>query len=349
MPYDAATYNYSSYAAYPYQGASSYSWQPPPPAEKRNDDAPAPPAPPLPPADDEDENWDDLVDGAQKMSSVVSSEEKPEEDEESNLDLDTRIAMMFKGKSLGAAPPFLQLDSDDEENGKDAIETSQVIATTSKDEKTTTTKELEQRNGDKLSAGTPPKSPFMLTDETSKRSLVLKNSNKRKVIKAEGTSDISSSDDELLAKEVYSPIDALGTKMVEEMSLSSLSSTKSIKHEEPITGVAEGKVELQQSSAAINYYPGAPPGYFVHPSSQAYPYNYNYGYNHYQSYISAEYIQQYMAGFSLPSYGHHKPHEDGENPYKKAVSQVLDRMTEEMKQILKKDFNKRMVEGKLIL
>lgn len=343
MPYDA-TYNYSHYAAqYQYNAVPGhqYNWQPPPPTDKRLEDIPAPPPippPPPPPADDqEEENWDDLVGGPESAANTsVSNEEmkeKVEDEEESNLDLDTRIAMMFKGKSLGAAPPFLQLDSEDEESDKAIVQENQNNQTS---EKPTD----DHKNGEtRPCGGTSPKTTKAAKEKLDAKSNNSNNNNKnikreRKSIKAEGASDISSSDDELLAK--ISPEGSLAdTKLEEEMSLSSLSSTNS---------KTEEMKQVEPTLTSTNpYYPGAP-GYIYASTNAPYPYNapYNYGYNPYQ--FMGAYGAQYMAGFSVPNYSQQKPQEDGD-PYEKTIGQVLERMAEELKHILKKDFNKRMIEG----
>lgn len=128
---------YRNYPAIPYPmyNAQGYqvdpnSWQPPPPSS-----VPPPPDEPAPkpPGLDDDDIWDeDNLDTAKSKPPPPPppppENEKPtskvpggEEEDESNVDLDTRIAMMFKGKSFGAAPPFLQFDSDSgEEGGKNA-------------------------------------------------------------------------------------------------------------------------------------------------------------------------------------------------------------------------------------
>lgn len=82
------------------------------------------PPPPTSNHVEEEEDWDnDEIDTTKPVVTKKSAQERDGEkvvkatgdEDQSTIDLDTRIAMMFKEKSFGAAPPFLQMDDSDPE------------------------------------------------------------------------------------------------------------------------------------------------------------------------------------------------------------------------------------------
>lgn len=310
-------------------------------------------APPPPP--EEEENWDDpqtssltfhmkdqnslLPDSIQKpLSPKRTSSSKydnnvaaPAETDATteNVDLDTRIALIFKGKTFGNAPPFLQMDSSDSETDKtkadeaiDCIE-SHCDSNSSHNKKT--------------------------VDKTVSS------------IQPHGASDISSDEDILNKKETQKlSLATLETNDNDDnMSLSSLSS-----HEETIKMSVEpnlintkiipsGYAELKTTTDPSSYY-------YHHPA---------YGYGHYPSAIgtnsgltgkyfsNSAYMQSsYLPGvvhpeqFNLDAYAqsysqYHQHTQTGQNDeLKQNIKKVTNIILEELKQILKRDVNKRMIE-----
>lgn len=364
MPYPPM-YNVQGYQVDP------NSWQPPPPAT-------APPPPKDPPApkppgiDDDDEIWEeDQIDTKKgkpppppppppesTLEEGVITQKTTEEDDESNVDLDTRIAMMFKGKSFGAAPPFLQFDSDSGDEAKQ----HEIKQEPDDSNARISGKNSSEVKSEESSMSNGPPSPFLSksTYKTSKKltKIMKEKARKAEIRKEEGASDISSSDDEiLLSRGTYSPLPPPGhsnTLKEDAMSLSSLSSNDDSKSlgvkssENPPLPSSDppSQPPLPPSTTPMySYgYPNAP-----YPSSYAGAYQYN-------PYQYSEYMQTYMASQSAAGYfpsgypGVTKKespsyHVSKEEPYEKTIKTVLDRMTEELKVILKRDFNKRMIEG----
>lgn len=357
---------YSMYNAQGYQ-VDQNSWQPPPPAS-----VPPPPDEPAPkpPGLDDDDLWDeDNLDTSKSKPPPPPpppppENEKPanklpgEEEDESNVDLDTRIAMMFKGKSFGAAPPFLQFDSD---SGDEGARTGQQEQKQQERDDSNSRRSGKVSKSEESSTSDAPPSPFLskATYKTSRKltKIMQEKARKAEIRKEEGASDISSSDDEiLLARGTYSPLPPPGhsaSLKEDAMSLSSLSSNDDskvgIKSENPPLPSSDppSQPPLPPSAPMYNYgYPAAP-----YPSSSS-----TCQYNPYQY---SEYMQSYMASHSSghPNYfggypvGGIKKESPShsvvsqEEPYEKTIKSVLDRMTEELKVILKRDFNKRMIEG----
>ena len=193
---------------------------------------PPPNQPPPPPPPDTTPNWDDpeppeaeepettaiaatieksLESSLRNTASNHENEEKPDADM-TNVDLDTRIAMMFKGKSFGNAPPFLQMDSSESDNEKPT-------------EKEAEEGEVQSDSNEKKKKSSSTTSPPEKLHK-SKRDDKIGNKKNSGILAQQGTSDISSSDDDiLLKKESYSPIlQGHMKKDDDNMSLSSLSS-----------------------------------------------------------------------------------------------------------------------------
>lgn len=147
-------------------------------------------------------------------------------------------------------------------------------------------------------------------------------------------SDISSSEDELLTGgQNYSPIADFKVEPLksqdDEMSLSSLSSNEKI-------------VETIDANGAYQYYGGYPTygtdwrqaqyPYATHPAQQMYMSQYPMGqfpfHHQYQSFLPR----------TTPAAGK-------EDPHATTIAEVVEQIAQELKQILKKDFNKKMVEN----
>lgn len=131
--YQSMTSSYGSQPPLPPQSSTDYSYSSVPasatwnhPHPWQSSIAPIPPDDPWssrsiippPPANDVEEDWDN--DDASKSTTATKrddekSSKKMEDEDQSTIDLDTRIAMMFKEKSFGAAPPFLQMEDSDPE------------------------------------------------------------------------------------------------------------------------------------------------------------------------------------------------------------------------------------------
>lgn len=356
-------YSSSSYNNYNYQFAqSSSSWAPPPPSTLPDD---SPPRPPPEPSTDENEE--------SEKDDSMRNKSKPGDDDETTVDLDTRIAMLFKSKSFGNdVPSLFQLNEDsdtekqndgelnDEKGNSEELRNHKGKANSSVDgsneqneidleqlkiraepdrledgEITDLKKKKSPASSDDSSISTVP-SPFTSRSVFRKNRKFFKSRKlKRQTgkIKAEsGASDISSSEDELLAKGSYSPPLPPGMMKNDEMSLSSLSSTEPIKEE------IRPKTEMRDFD----------------PSSSMYPVGFS-------SYDAAYYYQNSFHQFQQPNhwmasgsydashYNQYKKTKPGaspdDNPHEVAVKKVIEKLILELRQILKKDFNKRMIEN----
>ncbi|XP_058447865.1 histone-lysine N-methyltransferase SETD1 [Malaya genurostris] len=362
---------------------TSSSWVPPPPPEEKPPKAPPPP-PSRKPTLDDLETWDDDADllppPPPPKAPSTPPEAPPEPSAEpaadddnsgSGLDLDTRIALMFKDKTFGAAP-FLQLSDAEDEDKKEEGEVT---------EKLTKIKIKEEVKEER-----PPRPP---------EEVQVKKEIKLEPPKEEGASDISSSDDEILAKESPPPptkppmLDII-KRDNDQMSLSSLSSHDD-KNEDskapplPPEPVPDVPPPPEPSDAfAYVYPPGIAPGMGYPPAppgtDPSYYYSQSYSQSSYQQYQSGYYQNSYMpyvAGFA-GAYPYHVPQSQPyyspskkdsgyneerfhsynnssssgrereckkRNRYEDAITAVIERVTTELKQILKKDFNKKMIEN----
>nr|XP_036677598.1 histone-lysine N-methyltransferase SETD1 isoform X2 [Drosophila suzukii] len=308
--------------------------------DRRRWTAPQPnfqPVPPPPPPPEEEENWDeDELKLEQKfikqsanakqqsskgtnmnyMASIKTATEL--NSEPGNVDLDTRIALIFKGKTFGNAPPFLQMDSSDSDTDKKADVSFENNSDSNKSEKKMKShvrnmKALQQPNG---------------------------------------ASDISSDEEILIRKDrSKNSFTSEKEKLDDNMSLSSLSS-----HEEPIQSVLtleDGEYKRPIVSSSYMYPNSTDQNQFYYHSS---------GYGHYPSGIPpgsafasrfAAYIQSdYLKGvgsFHFDSiaepYDYHMINvSDQNNEIPLKVKKVINYIVEELKQILKRDVNKRMIE-----
>lgn len=310
------------------------------------------PAPPPPPPPEEEENWDDsqlqppalvvstkdnshssesvaLKPLSPKRSNSIKSNKNAEIVGESdlnteNVDLDTRIALIFKGRTFGNAPPFLQMDSSDSEADKTKAEESIDAVNSHCDSNSLRKIKTFQKN-------------------------VL-------ALQQHGASDISSDDDILIKKEiVLNSLEKPETNNNDDnMSLSSLSS-----HEDTTKVSADSSTELRKKfmfAGYSNIQSSHDGNYYYHHST--------YGYGHYASAIGAntgltgKYFSNmqssYLPGvvssnaFNLDpyaqTYGYHSTQPDHNDELKQNVKKVMNFIVEELKQILKRDVNKRMIE-----
>lgn len=301
-----------------------------------------------------------------------------EQDDENNIDLDTRIAMMFKEKSFGAAPPFLQLDDSEEETEKDDRTTDAAGAAAVG---TADNSILEKIKTEMNVENSMDSMMHIANDAISNDSVSMKSNSADGVkIKQEikiiedGASDISS-DDEVLESCTPPPLPP-GSKVQtvppppamagdikledDKMSLSSLSSTedKSNSRKAIASDVDPHKTIVPSM-----------PGYYYPPTGINHPYYYPNGENATMYDPYSGYMQPYMGGFppiipgnyvqstDYPPTATAKQHgttsndpiasnsEPKKDPSERIVSAVIERVKTELKQILKKDFNKRMIES----
>ncbi|KNC28056.1 hypothetical protein FF38_04442 [Lucilia cuprina] len=359
----------------PLQPQSQPPLPPPPPDGTPDWDEPEPPPPGGYSSQDEMASSNMKKDRKETSTSNKSSKENNSlatsdktdlttETDLGNVDLDTRIALMFKGKSFGNAPPFLQMDSSESDAEKGA--------------------QGEEEEGE-VNSDSNERSKRL---NKKKRQISSSISNRINNVE-HGASDISSSDDEiLLKKDSYSPIYPGHFKQKDDdrMSLSSLSSNEGVKKQETDKDKSKQKSSLQSSvtsmistseiSASVAAYVYPP-----HPSSNTYYYPGG-GYPSYPSadsasaqYLHPAYIQSsYLPGISgsLPTFGantassYNDPYGDAykfyrsdgystymghisnvynEDPYKRHIEEVVKKVSDELKQILKRDFNKKMIEN----
>ncbi|XP_015429452.1 PREDICTED: histone-lysine N-methyltransferase SETD1 [Dufourea novaeangliae] len=265
------------------------------------------------------------------------------------LDLDTRIAMLLKDKAGGMAPPFLQFGSDSEDEKKSVAADNEMLS--------------------------EPPSPFLshetykscfekMRERSKERWKIHENNINQFSVDEELGSVISSSEDEALLGS-YSPApDEIEPEPPKEpppppppdddrMSLSPLSS-------------GDEKIEevIAQTEPTSQLYPGAGyPGHLAHyptsdmynwprPAQYPYPYGTTYLQSHYQpnttsfsgavgNHQGANYYSSFQS--RLNAMANHNITKD--NPQGPTINGVLNRVVNELKQILKKDFNKKMIEN----
>ena len=158
-------------------------------------------------------------------------------------------------------------------------------------------------------------------------------------------SDISSSEDELLTGDNYSPIDRKSVKNDKDddrMSLSPLSDTEQKIEESKLVMPISGAYPYQQYPG----YPGMPYSYpySQHDWRQSYPYThqmYLTAASSYTPYPSMHPIQNYMSYQITPK----RSDSFKDDPHSPTINAVIQQITQELKAILKKDFNKKMVEN----
>ncbi|XP_005190013.1 histone-lysine N-methyltransferase SETD1 [Musca domestica] len=344
---------------------------PPPPPDATPDwDEPEPPPPGGYSSNDENNSQTDQKQRIKKVSSsekkLLGTESKLDPVTDSGtVDLDTRIALMFKGKSFGNAPPFLQMDSSDSEAEKAGLETKIDV-------------DEGEVNSDSNGKVLKSQSNIMqIKDDKSA------NTSKKLRVIQQGASDISSSDDEILLNKCsYSPIETtLKKKEVDGMSLSSLSSNDDprnvhVKDNHSLivstgsgtTAAVPSVSYVYASTASTNpyYYPGN--GYAPYSSTDVAPPAAQYFPN--PAYIQSSYlpgIGPALSAFGTASGAYSDAYGDAyksfyrsdgytnyvgahtavyeEDPYKRHIEEVVKKVSDELKQILKRDFNKKMIEN----
>ncbi|XP_041972422.1 histone-lysine N-methyltransferase SETD1 isoform X2 [Aricia agestis] len=300
----------------------------------------------------------------------------PPAEEPKNVDLDTRIAMLLKGASAGGglAPPFLSLgiSSEEEEDRPHARIPDLDAPQPPSDDDGSISEERDsiisfnvatELDGEPLSK-TP--SPYLsrefylecLKETIAKRA---KEEAKKKLpVMDKIGSDISSSEDELLTGEQpkRSPAKSADKDNLEDdqMSLSSLSSTEA-KIEEQVPADAYYGPAHVGALPHVGPVPHMPHGHHMPHGPMPHA---SHGHAHYYQHMwpATAYPPGYgLADVPLP-YGAYPPpmlpqhlapakdvgqHPD--NPYYPTINSVIERVTTELKMILKKDFNKKMIES----
>lgn len=264
--------------------------------------------------------------------------------------------MMFKEKSFGAAPPFLQLDDSESETEK---ENGPIDATDNSllEKIKTEINTIGENSLHAASEAASNDSMFLISNSGEQNKI---KSEKKKCIE-DGASDISS-DDEVLESCIPPKNMTSNIKLEDDkMSLSSLSSTEDKVNRKPIvpdtTLHKNGIPQVPQPVPDYYYPPNTNPYYYPTGENPTYdPYN--------NQYVSSHgYIQPYIAGFQtlIPGgyvqsgeceYPVEKEHEVvapqpelKKDPSEEIVSAVIERVKSELKQILKRDINKRMIES----
>uniref|UniRef100_A0A182NMP3 [histone H3]-lysine(4) N-trimethyltransferase n=1 Tax=Anopheles dirus TaxID=7168 RepID=A0A182NMP3_9DIPT len=401
---------------------------PPPPPEENWDSSTKPPAPPPPTGSgntasktimDDGELWD--TDSIPSSSGTKPAPPPPatssppprepkaskipgatDEDSGSTLDLDTRIAMLFKEKTFGGS--FLQLSDDEEEDRKPdaaAVTSATTVSTcgdTVDDNATPAVgigrikeemNDVDESSMDRRPPSPPPPCeppqpppPKLPPDEDSSEPKPPKREPKIECLKEEGASDISSSDDEILAQDEE-----------EDAPPAQREDIKREPTDKPsLPGSDDSKLGIVQPEAPpppADPAPVAPPPpepaeggsfSFLYPGSSYYSYGtqssssttsgYYHGYpagfpgaplfNAYG--IPASTAMYYPAGKQPSTYagaddGHAEAAGGGvsgvkdrargtkRNRYEIVIDSVVERVVAELKQILKKDFNKKMIEN----
>ncbi|KAK9876347.1 hypothetical protein WA026_012656 [Henosepilachna vigintioctopunctata] len=343
------------------------------------------------------------------LGSGFSTKERIEEktEEDTKLDLDTRIALLLKGKGAGGlAPPFLALGDSDDEFKIDKHSKGLPLATSidSDDDRSSISLsdmpinppapdfDLPQFRDDENAPLSDPPSPFLSRDvyldchrnalemavvarqrEALETTALLKKVHLDKI-----GSDISSSEDELLIggrmEMNYSPIERSEFKLDmksdredDRMSLSSLSSNDQKIEESKPDGLPPNLSQIPPPPAPYpftHHYP--PPGYpsaaFTYSSTTPFsqhptypPYSYTtaapppalFHLTSHSSYppqfTPLHPTQSYIpTHFQMPQ---RKLEGDKDDPHAPTINAVIKQITQELKQILKKDFNKKMVEN----
>lgn len=317
--------------------------------------------------------------------------------------------MMFKEKSFGAAPPFLQLDDDSEEEtekeDRSTVDAAGGVATAAATVGTADNSLLEKIKTEMNVEHSMDSMMRIANEAVSNDSASMKSNSadgvkiksEKKIIE-DGASDISSDDEVLDAvaaanHNVQSSLETCtppplppGSKAPtvpppppvatmagdikledDKMSLSSLSSTEEKSN-------SRSKTIAADLDPHKNVVPSMP-GYYYPPTGLNHPYYYPNGDNATMYDPYGGYIQQYMGGFppiipanyvqstdypqttvpakqqlhgaagSDPIAAAAAATEPKRDPSERIVAAVIDRVKTELKQILKKDFNKRMIES----
>lgn len=355
-------YTYSSYGFNAESSQNSWigqrTWIAPQPQTQPREEIPPPPPP------DKTPNWDEpdppppgqaspgnIGESQSVKKSILSLEtkenatfvDKSDITDLGKVDLDTRIEMMFKRKSFGNAPPFLQIDSSDSEIENLKVKQDEV----------------------KLCSDSILKLKKMTCT-------ISKKFNKgSKIYEQHDASDISSSDDEILhKKESSSPIQSnKEDDKHDHMSLSNISSQDGVhKKKKHVQGSATSQhsssftesnvkcsyayhntenkylkqnfpysLQVHADTSISHHFPNPAymhSSYMPGFSSMTYGSSYNDDYGHYFHQLNSD---NYKA---FAGYGYNQ-----KDPFKKQIDAVVGRVSIELKQILKRDFNKKMIEN----
>ncbi|XP_013167765.1 PREDICTED: histone-lysine N-methyltransferase SETD1 isoform X1 [Papilio xuthus] len=188
-------------------------------------------------------------------------------------------------------------------------------------------------------------------------------------------SDISSSEDELLTGEERrrSPAPAPASASASAAPSASASAHASDKDKDnldddqmSLSSLSSTEAKIEEQVPVEGYFYPAPPHPHTaqpHPHAHAHPHYYQHMWPptayHPPAYPGAgpgaEMALAYGGGYPAPVMPHHYPHhaypqpaqhaQELDNPYFSTINRVIDRVTTELKQILKKDFNKKMIES----
>lgn len=359
--------------------------------------------PPPPATNHADEDWDN-ADNAEvdvTKTNVTKKHAQPmerddekttkrtDDEDQSTIDLDTRIAMMIKDKQFGAAPPFLQMDDSDTEldhNEEGEIRNDEKKNHRSKGRRTQRTNSKSSHSSKSSDASKKRLKQNRLRTQVrrqfSQLSLLIPlsfTSPRTKLIfiyiflqvkrlVGDDASDISSSDDDILLRKNDSPPGnvLLASKDDDKMSWSSLSSTEEkdmdppplppIPHQPPLPQEPPPPPPSSKSHAmAIHsgsnylYPPGTQGYYYPTPAYNPYQPSHQYMVPH------SPYMQTYVPGFPLIPHNNYmapimyspKKTEKitNDDHYESTITTVINQVTAELKMILKKDFNKKMIEN----
>ncbi|XP_044763789.1 histone-lysine N-methyltransferase SETD1 [Coccinella septempunctata] len=331
----------------------------------------------------------------------VNNEEKT--DEETKLDLDTRIALLLKGKGTGGMPPpFLAFGDSDDEFKMDKHPKGLTLPPSidSDDDKSSVSlsdmainppaPDVDIPHDDETAPLSEPPSPFLSKDiylechrnalemavvarqrEALETTALLKKVNLDKI-----GSDISSSEDELLTggRMNYSPIgrynhDSKSDREDDRMSLSSLSSNDQKIEEVKPTPLPPNLSQLPPPPAPYTFShhyppPGYPPATYTYPPADPFHQHASYppaAFPYAASvppptvfHLTAHptYPPQFAPLHSAPAYipthyqlPQHGLEEDKDDPHAATKNAIIKTITQELKVILKRDFNKKMVEN----
>ncbi|XP_073999250.1 SET domain containing 1 isoform X1 [Rhodnius prolixus] len=364
----AYDYNYTApYFVPPPSHHVPWVWSAPPPSEWEVQPPTMPP--PLPPPQPP---WNE----------PEPEKPKKEPSPEKQLDLDTRIELLLKGKGGGAQPPFLQIINSESEEEEPTVESRKRLSTETENYIASKITSLPMPPGlenfdaspvddssDPKPLSTPP-SPFLSKEiyldchqkaiEKSKLAKQLEMMETTALLEKQRQKENSlnsglSSDDDFLfnSKESKPPTPESVIKVENEddrMSLSSLSS-------------GDVKIEEVKPAEGFHGYNGFT-GYFGHPPPPPPPPPPPGIYSPMDMYV---WRYPNIMGFPPPPYASHilktaappgflpptfippvvpPPHSFKKlTPEELTVQSVVEEITKELKQILKKDFNKKMVEN----
>ncbi|XP_011150293.1 histone-lysine N-methyltransferase SETD1 [Harpegnathos saltator] len=274
-----------------------------------------------------------------------TSRDSPDETRKT-LDLDTRIAMLLKDKAGGMAPPFLQFGSDSEDDKKSQCGDSEMLSDTPSP---FLSREIYKSYFDKM------------VEKNKERRKVHENSISQFSVDEDLGSVISSSEDEALLGSYSPAVDENEPEPPKEpppppppdddrMSLSPLSSGD--EKIEEVIAQTEPTNQLYPTtySGHLTHYPSNDVYNWPRPTQYPYPYGTTYLQSHYQpttasfSTTVGNQGANYYSSFQsrLHAMANYNITKDPQGP---TINGVMSMVVNELKQILKKDFNKKMIEN----